>query len=307
MPAGGLFSSKGTHVTSLPAWALSTGATLMAMLFLVQAGKAWLNKDWPQMCFATAGAIVFPSIVIQPSILTDFTGKLADYVLADIAQTNTPAPRATPSPAPHVDAPGLPWTTLSLVLGAVNAVIALLLAISSVMRRRHARLRAEKTRADEITRRRTELELRHDAILEAYGDFQMNQLLHLDRLALADVNVDRTAKLIDALDATRDARISTVPEALDAYRTAVTALELAWKRADHYARSKGADYLPAAERRYIEQAKAALAIALDERGYAPQRQLALRRALRLIESVIPVPQEAIAALETSTRPALAKD
>ncbi|MFB8401293.1 hypothetical protein [Streptomyces sp. NPDC055912] len=292
-------------MTLLPAWALSIGATLMAVLFLIQMGKAWLNQDWPRMCFATVGAIIFPSIVINPGLLTDFTGKLADQVLGDIAPaTETPAPHATPSPAPHVGAPDLPWTTISLVLGAVMTVIALLLAISSVIRRRRTKLRAEQTRADEVTRRRTELELRHDAILEAYGDFQMNQLHHLDRLALADVNVDRTAQLIDALDATRDARISTAPEALDAYRTAVTALELAWKRADHYARAKGADYLPEAERRNIEQAKAALAIALDAQGHAPERQLALRRALRLIESVIPVPGEAITALEASTRLAL---
>ncbi|WP_329020528.1 hypothetical protein [Streptomyces sp. NBC_01601] len=183
--------------------------------------------------------------------------------------------------------------TIGLALCALAAAAALLLAARAIT------AAARRCRARTI--RRQELEARHDAVQDSYGDFHVNLLDNLDRIALADVSVPHTARLIDALDVARDARIPTAPESLEEYRKSVTALELAWKAADHHARAKGADYLPEDDRRSIMQAQAALAIALDEHGYPAQRQLALRSALRLIETVIPVPRAAIASLEATTR------
>ncbi|MEU4080367.1 hypothetical protein [Streptomyces venezuelae] len=284
-------------------WLLSLAGSGMCLFLAVQAFRFWIARDWPRVCTTLAAVLVVTAVVWRPTLPLELAGKLRTSPRKDL--------NAGPGPQQHAptSADGLPWGTIAIVLGVTAAALALLLtalALAAAARRRRERSRQQARHADELARRRTDLEARHDAVRDAYGDFEMNLLDNLHRLALADVNVAQTARLIDALDAARDARIGTTHDALDAYRKAVTALELAWKSADHHARTTGAGYLPPSERRNIEQAQAALAVALDERGYTPQRQLALRRALTLIESVIPVPQKAIAALESSTRPALAK-
>ncbi|TLQ39295.1 hypothetical protein [Streptomyces marianii] len=286
-------------MSTTASWLLSVAGTGMCLFLAAHAFRAWTAQDWPRVCSTLVAVVVVSTVVWRPTLPLELAATLRKDLEAE------------PGPQQHepTSADSPPWGTLAIALGVVAAAVALLLAIltlAAAARRRRERGRQQARRAAELTRRRTDLEARHDAIRDAYGDFEMNLLDNLHRLALADVNVPQTARLIDALDAARDARICTAPDAHDTYRKAVTALELAWKSADHHARTAGAGYLPPAERRNIEQAQAALALALDERGYAPQRQLALRRALTLIESVIPVPQEAIAALESSTRPALTK-
>ncbi|WP_127452869.1 hypothetical protein [Streptomyces sp. B29(2018)] len=290
-------------------WLLSVIGTGMCMFLAAQVLRFLIAQDWPRMCSALVACLIVTTMVWSPALPLELAAKIRTSLREDPDANESPqhdAPTSGDGPG-HTGGP--PWDTLATVLGIAAAVLALLLAVVALaagLRRRRERNRRQARRADELARRRADLGARHDAIRDAYGDFEMNLLDNLHRLALADVNVTQTARLIDALNAARDARIDTAPDALDTYRKSVTALELAWKSADHHARTAGASYLPPAERRNIEQAQAALAVALDERGYAPQRQLALRRALTLIESVIPVPREAIAALEASTRPALAK-
>lgn len=290
-------------MSTTASWLLSVAGTGMCLFLATQLFRFWMARDWPRVCTTLVAVLVVTAMVWRPTLPLELAAKLRTSLRKDLD--------AGPGPQHHDPGPtdGPPWGTLALVLGVTAAALALLLtvlALAAAVRRHRERSRQQARRADELARRRADLEARHDAVRDAYGDFEMNLLDNLHRLALADVNVTETARLIDALDAARDARIGTTPDALDTYRKAVTVLELTWKSADHHARTTGASYLPPAERRNIEQAQAALAVALDERGYAPQRQLALRRALTLIESVIPVPQEEIAALESSTRPALAK-
>ncbi|MER8119101.1 hypothetical protein [Streptomyces sp. NPDC094031] len=284
-------------------WLISVAGTGMCMLLAAQGFRFWMARDWPRVCTALVGCMVVTTMVWNPTLPLELVAKI------HTSQRKEPDADAGPQHHDPAGADGPSWNTFAAVLGVAATVLALLVAgavLAAGLRRRREHNRQQARRADELARRRADLEARHDAIRDTYGDFEMNLLDNLHRLALADVTVTQTARLIDALDAARDARIDTAPDALDTYRKPVTALELAWKSADHHARTTSASYLPPAERRNIEQAQAALAIALDERGYAPQRQLALRRALTLIESVIPIPQEAIAALESSTRPALAK-
>ncbi len=294
-------------MSTTAAWILSLAGSGMCLFLAVQTVWFWITQNWPRMCSTLIGALIASTVVFRPTLPLELAAKLRASLSNDLEADPRPTtPDPTVTHGPGTDGP--PWGTIALVLGITVAAIALLLgslALAAGLRRHRERARQQQRRADELARRRSEVEERHDAVRDALGDFQMNLLDNLHRLALADVNVPQTARLIDALDAARDARISTAPETLDTYRQAVTALELAWRSADHHARTTGASYLPRAERRNIEQAQAALAVARDERGYAPQRQLALRRALNLIESIIPVPPEAIAVLETSTRPALA--
>ncbi|MFE7485050.1 hypothetical protein [Streptomyces sp. NPDC057552] len=295
-------------MSTTASWLLSVAGTGMCMFLAAQAFRFWIAQDWPRVCSALVGCLIVTTMVWSPTLPLELAAKIRSAL-----RENPDASEGPQHDAPSGDSPGHAggpsWDTLATVIGVAAAALALLLAVVALaagLRRRRERNRRQARRADELARRRHDLEARHDAIRDAYGDFEMNLLDNLHRLALADVNVAQTARLIDALDAARDARIDTAPDALDTYRKSVTALELAWKSADHHARAAGAGYLPPAERRNIEQAQAALAVALDERGYAPQRQLALRRALTLIETVIPVPREAIAALESSTRLALAR-
>ncbi|MCX4826534.1 hypothetical protein OG883_43640 [Streptomyces sp. NBC_01142] len=295
-------------MSTTAAWILSVAGSGMCLFLAAQAFRFWIAQDWPRVCSTLVAVVVVSTVVFRPTLPLELAAKLRASLRKDLEADPGPTDHDTTSADGLGHADGPPWGTIALVLGIAAAAVALLLAalaLAAGLRRRRERTQQQTRRSGELAKRRADLEARHDAVRDAYGDFEMNLLDNLHRLALGDVNVPQTARLIDALDAARDARISTAPEALDTYRKAVTALELAWKSADHHARTTGAGYLPRTERRNIEQAQAALAVARDERGYAPQRQLALRRALTLIESVIPVPQEAIAALETSTRPALA--
>ncbi|WP_159047715.1 hypothetical protein [Streptomyces sp. WM6378] len=291
-------------------WILTLVGNIACLLLGVQMLRFWIAKDWPRMCTALIGAMTLLTLVFNPSLPMELAARLRATVAKNFDADPAPVDHGTTTPDETGHTDSTSWGTIAIVAGTIAALIALLLiasALAAVLRRRRERTQAQSRHDGELSQRRAELETRHDAVREAYGDFEMNLLDNLHRLALADVNVTQTARLIDALDAARDARISTAPETLDTYRKTVTALEAAFKSADHHARTTGARYLPPAERRNIEQAQAALAVALDERGYAPQRQIALRRALTLIESVIPVPKEAMAALEMNTRPALTKN
>lgn len=288
-------------------WTYAVASNLILLFCAVLIFRAWLTRDWPKLLPPVIGGSFAAMLVYRPTLIPDLMNKLTDAFVGDVAPESKAPASKTPAPASNSDPITVPWATIGLVAGGVIMTVIALAVVTTAVGRHRERASAERRRADDHTRRRNELEQRHDAIRDAHGDFELNLLDNLDRLALADVTVPQTERLIDALDAARDARISTAREALDTYRQAVTALELAWKSADHFARSRGARYLPVGERRNIAKAQQALAIALDERGYAPQRQDALRRALKLIGDIIPIPKKAIASLEAGTRLALTKD
>ncbi|WP_372412766.1 hypothetical protein [Streptomyces luteireticuli] len=272
-------------------WILSTASTLFVVILMVKAFSAWVRKDWGQMVAALVGcALVSAFIWAGDAVVRAVSGVLGDA-----------APRRErPKDVSGKETPGLdiPWHAVLTVVGALLALLAVVVAVVG-LERLHRRRRRERRRLDDLT-------ARHDAVREAYGAFESNMLENLDRLALADVTVPQTARLIDALDAARDARMAARAGALTEFRRSVTALELAWAEADHYARKTGAGYLPENERRNIEQARLALALALDDAGNPHERRLAYERAVGLIEQVIPVPRHAVAVLEGQTRLALGK-
>ena len=277
---------------------LAFTATLMTLFCAVRAFKAFAVHDIPAACVAAGGGLLVSPVALHPALFVELTDRLQEKLWDEVASSASRPARGTPRPGADGETFTLPWAAIGHALCILVGAAVLLLAgtaLTAQVRRRRAR-----------QLRRKALERRHDTVLDAYGDFQVNLLDNLDRLALADVAVPHTARLVDALDAARDARIPTGPESLEAYRKAVTALETAWTAADHHARVQGADYLPHDDRRRIKQAQAALSVAADEHGYLPQRQLALRRALQLVETVLPVPRTAVASLETATRLSLDK-
>ncbi|GHH54786.1 hypothetical protein [Streptomyces candidus] len=151
-------------------------------------------------------------------------------------------------------------------------------------------------------RRRQALERTHDTVATAYGDYLGDVLEWLDRPSLSDVSVPETAALVQALAAADDARLG---DDVDRYQRAVAALSTAWKAADDRARRTGLRQLPPAERRAAEQARKLLATALDTGGSDHERRSAYARARDLLDGILVVPAQAVAALESTHRLALA--
>ncbi|WP_331720849.1 hypothetical protein OG306_40410 (plasmid) [Streptomyces sp. NBC_01241] len=152
-------------------------------------------------------------------------------------------------------------------------------------------------------RRRQALERSHDTVAAAYGDYLGDVLEWLDRPSLSDVSVPETATLVQALAMADDARLG---DDLDRYQQAVAALRTAWQAADDHARRTGLRQLPPIERSAAEQARKLLATALDNgSGSEHERRSAYAKARKLLDGILVVPPQAVAALENSHRLALA--
>ncbi|WP_281912422.1 hypothetical protein [Streptomyces olivaceus] len=152
-------------------------------------------------------------------------------------------------------------------------------------------------------RRRQALERSHDTVAAAYGSYLGDVLEWLDRPSLSDVSVAETAALVQALAAADDARLG---DDLDPYQKAVAALRTSWQAADDHARRTGLRQLPPAERSAAEQARKLLATALDTgSGNEHERRSMYAKARKLLDGILVVPPQAVAALEDSHRLALA--
>lgn len=152
-------------------------------------------------------------------------------------------------------------------------------------------------------RRRQALEHSHDTVAAAYGDYLGDVLEWLDRPTLSDVSVPETAALVQALAAADDARLA---DDVDRYQQAVAVLRTAWQAADDHARRTGLRQLPRVERRAAEQARKLLATALDTgSGSEHERRSAYAKARDLLDGILVVPPQAVAALEGNHRLALA--
>ncbi|MFH8642065.1 DUF2786 domain-containing protein [Streptomyces goshikiensis] len=205
-----------------------------------------------------------------------------------------PNPSPGPKPAESDGGAGLVdvLTWGGLALGGVAVAALTGWGFWSVRRRRIA-----------MRRRRQALERSHDTVAAAYGDYLGDVLEWLDRPSLSDVSVPATAALVQALAAADDARLG---DDLDRYQRAVAALRTSWQAADDHARRTGLRQLPPAERSAAEQARKLLATALDTgSGSEHERRAAYAKAGRLLDGILVVPPQAVAALEDSHRLALA--
>ncbi|MFD7554199.1 TcpD family membrane protein [Streptomyces sp. NPDC059835] len=245
-----------------------------------------MKEEWGSAITMLIGGAAVSAFVYAPEQVTNWLRAAVDAT-AD-AGTAQPA-QNTPPPAPRLEAgDGLdvPWEQVVTAVLIAAAVIGLT-AGGRYLHRRRTTLR----------KRRSDLEQRHDIVLDSYADFATDILAVLDRPSLADVTVPETERFIHALDAARDARAYADAD----YRAAVGELEIAWKAADRRARKQGTTLLPVLEQRAVQQARLLLATALDENGNSHERQLAYRRAMQLIEGIIDVPREAAAELDCITR------
>ncbi|MGW7064824.1 DUF2786 domain-containing protein [Streptomyces sp. NPDC054904] len=209
------------------------------------------------------------------------------------------APSEPVDPQPQ-DGDGLGlWRTLALAAGALAAAAGFY-GLGKLVQRTRGRREAA---ADAQTRRHA-IEAEHDEVRDAYAAYICDVLAVLDRPALDDVTVPQTAALLHAMDAAADARRGSD---LGAYRQAVSTLKTAWRAADEHARKTGLKELPASDRSAIAKARRLFEKALDERGSQHERQAAHAKARALLDGVLTLPRQAVAAVEHHTRPALNKN
>ncbi|MFG2195951.1 DUF2786 domain-containing protein [Streptomyces sp. NPDC048639] len=162
----------------------------------------------------------------------------------------------------------------------------------------HARAGSAAQREATGFDRRRAIEAEHDAVREAYGSYVIDALAVLDRPALDDVTVPRTADFLRAMDAAEDARRGGD---LDAYRAAVSTLKLAWRAADEHARRTGTGHLSPRESGAVTKARALLERAVDGGGGEHERRAAYAKARELLDGVLVLPRQAVARLETEHR------
>ncbi|MEU6083334.1 DUF2786 domain-containing protein [Streptomyces sp. NPDC047108] len=146
--------------------------------------------------------------------------------------------------------------------------------------------------------RRRAIEAEHDAVREAYGSYVIDALAVLDRPALDDVTVPRTADFLRAMDTADDARRGGD---LDTYRAAVSTLKLAWRAADEHARRTGTGHLSPKESAAVSKARALLERAVDGGGGEHERRAAYAKARELLDGVLVLPRQAVAHLEAEHR------
>ncbi|WP_281945596.1 hypothetical protein [Streptomyces olivaceus] len=275
-------------------WATKLASMLLGFATVLGVVAAVMRREFGQ---AVARLITGMVALV---VLSNF-GSLRDWFEGALGGGH-PSKPAADSPAKGDDGPSL-WLPLALVAGGAALSFGGYGLWARIQRRR-ARKAAQRTAAAAAQERRRAIEAEHDEVLDAYAAYLCDVLAVLDRPALDDVTVPQTAALLHALDAAADAHRGDDP---GAYRQAVSALKTAWRAADEHARKTGARDLPAQERSAIAKARRLFEKALDERGSQHERQAAHAKARALLDGVLTLPRQAVAAVEHHTRPALSKD
>lgn len=232
--------------------------------------------------------------------------------------TSTPTTTATattlPVEQPSADLTWL-WVTLGL-LGAAVLVVALIAVVWSVVRRmRDARALATAAREsrERVVTAWRGVHARHDELLRQYLHAETDWDSLFFTPALTDPSVPATAAMLVAMRAAGTARDlhgdlprsltrteATLPDLADLpYPQAVDAFELAWSAAVRNAKRVGQKGIPAAERKTIKEIRDLLNIAENSAASQVERQLAYRRAQKLIAGLehVHVPERTLAQLE----------
>ncbi|MFD9152194.1 hypothetical protein ACFWDF_34160 [Streptomyces diastaticus] len=189
------------------------------------------------------------------------------------------------------------WLPLGLGAGAPVAVFGIV-GLWAVIRRRRGRKLRKRAAHAVAQERRAAIEAEHEKVLDAYAAYLCDPLAVLDRPALDDVTTPQTVAVLAAMDVAADARRSGE---LDIYRPAVSNLKAAWRAADEHARKTGLRHLPPQERATVTRARALLEIALDGAGGEHERHAAYAKARTLLDGILTLPEQAVAAVETKAR------
>ncbi|MEU5425802.1 hypothetical protein AB0H73_09360 [Streptomyces olivoreticuli] len=278
-------------------WAPAVLISVLTMVMVPRALQHWVRKEFAAALRAVVAWVIMSSALAwTPQIAGWLTKRLRGGLLIGDGQEGPAQKPAHTGAERGFDS--IPWDTVLLVAGAIAGTAVVLLVAWAMA----DGIRDRRRRAMQASTRLADLKARHDAVRDAYGEFETNLLDNLDRLALAYVTVPQTADFIDALDAARDARImATAGQDLEPYRKAVLALENAFRTADHHARQVGTSFLAPPARSSIERAQYCLATATANSATEHERRVAAQRAIEVVKQVVPDPTKAVAALEKTTR------
>ncbi|MEV7841501.1 hypothetical protein [Streptomyces albidoflavus] len=264
----------------------------VAVLVVAMGGAllAWLHRE------VAAAVVLLIAGTTAFFYLANYTA-FSDWVESGILGATSPE-SAGPKPQ---DSDGSLWLPLALAGGGLANVG--LYGLWGRIRRWRARRSASRASVATMRERRHAIEAEHDEVRDAYAAYICDILAVLDRPALDDVTVPQTAALLHDMDTAADTRRGSD---LNAYRRAVSALKTSWRAADEHARKSGVRYLPAEERSTIATARRLFEKALDEHGSEHERQAAHAKARALLDGVLTLPKQAVAAVEHQVRPALTR-
>ncbi|MBT1004050.1 hypothetical protein KIH31_15795 [Paenarthrobacter sp. DKR-5] len=164
---------------------------------------------------------------------------------------------------------------------------------------------SEQVRVDEVRR----LMNAHDAVNKRWLEYELDVAKLIDFPMMSDVREPLTVGFLRA-KREADALHPDQPEelrdkaALEQYRSAVTAFEVAFDVAEREARRVKDSNFSGPERQRLATARQLLTIAVDEAATPAERQTAYKRARRELDGLIALPDAALAALEAKVARAL---
>lgn len=164
---------------------------------------------------------------------------------------------------------------------------------------------SEQVRVDEVRR----LMNAHDAVNKRWLEYELDVAKLIDFPMMSDVREPLTVAFLRA-KREADALHPDKPEelrdkaALEQYRSAVTAFEVAFDVAEREARRVKDSNFSGPERQRLATARQLLTIAVDEAATPAERQTAYKRARRELDGLIALPDAAFAALEAKVARAL---
>lgn len=143
------------------------------------------------------------------------------------------------------------------------------------------------------------LESRRHQVLGEYGAFLSDIVAIATMPLLADPTCPPTDAFREALVAAEDAHSLVMRGAskMTEYAAAVRELERAWHKARSYAERKGSATLAPDEQDAVRRARNLLDVALDDKAFPAERRAAMHKAVRLLRTVVEIPEQARAAID----------
>lgn len=304
---------------------LQMGGVALGLILMVVGAFRLFSPDpfSGGLSYVVFGVFVAGGFLLFPWLFKTIAGEVGEEPSPKPSRPATPSatPSGEPVTAPVQQPADLTWlfVLLGVILAALlTAVLVWVLVTVGQRARRNIRegrerVKVEQERVQRLTVAWQTFRDRHDELLRkiTHAETDWDSLFFTP--ALTDPNVDQTHRMLLAMRAANmlrdtagdlppglaaDADLTTI-----AYPRAVEAFARAWDIAERHARRVGQKNVPLAERKTIKEIRTLLDIAENGAASQTERNLAYRRAQKLIEglSSVHVPQSLMAQLEESHR------
>lgn len=275
------------------------------------------------LSYVVFGAFVAGGFLLFPWLFNNIAEEVGEEPSPKPSRPATPSatPSGEPATAPVQQPADLTWlfVLLGVILAALlTAVLVWVLVTVGQKARRdiregRERVKVEQERVQRLTAAWQTFRDRHDELLRkiTHAETDWDSLFFTP--ALTDPNVDQTHRMLLTMRTANTLRDTAgdLPPGLAAdadlttiaYPRAVEAFARAWDIAERHARRVGQKNVLLAERKTIKEIRTLLDIAENSAASQTERNLAYRRAQKLIEGLnsIHVPQSLMAQLEESHR------